>query len=162
MSQKSEKEQTIPFTLDNLDFEPNAFFGFTSKEFIVCIGAQTVGYSILLVPIAKLAFGVGMFGFVGAGFLAVCLSILFAQIATTKKKGRPSYMLWVDIKKHIQFNGVVFGLLKMPFGFIGTTKWDVISETNKGQLSSTNWIDIKTPFGSDEADNCDEINERNR
>jgi conjugative transfer region protein (TIGR03750 family) len=131
MSQDKERERTIPFTLDSLDFEPNVFFGFTGNEFLFCIVAQTIGYSILLVPISKIAFDVGMFGFVAGMFLAVCMSIFFARIATTKKKGRPSYMLWVDIKRHVQFKGVIFGHLKVPFGFIETAKWDVISERKK-------------------------------
>ncbi|MCY9874546.1 hypothetical protein [Vibrio barjaei] len=121
-----EKEKTIPVVLDNFDFEPNAFLGFTNGEFAATCIVSAGLYSLVLVPLSLLFFGSVIFGLVGGAALGVFTSITAAARAETYKKGRPSYMIWVDLKRKVQFKGV-FGF-KKNMGYVKSTVWDVIQK----------------------------------
>ncbi len=118
------REGTIPVVLDGLDFEANAFLGFTNMEFAMTICACGGFYAIALVPISSLLFGSAMYGFIGSIALGVFSGVGAAAKAETLKKGRPSYMLWIDLKRHLQFKGL-WGA-KFSFGFTSSKRWDVI------------------------------------
>ncbi|MGR5448577.1 hypothetical protein ACP3V3_02090 [Vibrio sp. PNB22_3_1] len=125
----TESEKTIPVVMDSLDFPPNAFLGFTNGEFavtcLVCSGA----YLIPMVMVSGVMFGSSIYGFIGAVAFGVFTSVAAARRAETIKKGRPSYMLWVDLKRHLQFVG--FFDITYGFGFTKTCVWDVMDEQRK-------------------------------
>lgn len=120
-------ERTIGFTLDKLDFEPNSVFGFTMTEFI-----QT---SMFLSFVFGLSFGVltsifldfFMYGLIGGAMLAVVLASCLAFRGETYKKGRPSYMLWVDLWRFIQFR------FNVDLGFINTQVWDTCHDSTENR-----------------------------
>ncbi|MGR5347501.1 DUF3487 family protein [Vibrio mediterranei] len=118
-----EKEKTIPIVLDELDFEPNAFLGFTNMEFAMTIAAFSGIYSIAFIPLSVFLFSSGIYGLIGAIAVGVFSGVAGAGRAETLKKGRPSYMLWIDLKRKVQFEGI-FGI-RYDFGFITTKRWDV-------------------------------------
>ena len=68
--------------------------------------------------------------FVGMGFgmlTGLGLAWVIAGKIGTLKQGRPSYLLWGEIKRNLQIDGIsVFGLFRLKFdmGFIGTKTWD--------------------------------------
>ncbi|EGQ9284421.1 DUF3487 family protein [Vibrio parahaemolyticus] len=124
-----EKERTIPVTLDRLDFEPNAFLGFTNLEFAFTCVAGSAACMIVLLPISGFVLGSVVYGFILSVALGVFIGVSGAAKAETVKKGRPSYMLWIDFKRRIQFRGVLG--LKYAFGFIETKTWDVTNGKSK-------------------------------
>lgn len=124
-----EREKTIPVVLDELDFEPNAFLGFTNFEFaMTCIGFSVL-YLVPLVALSGFIFGSVVYGFILSVALGVFSGVGSAARAETMKKGRPSYMLWIDFKRKLQFKGL-FGI-KCGFGYVGTKTWDVTDGKSK-------------------------------
>ncbi|WP_199438337.1 DUF3487 family protein [Vibrio owensii] len=124
-----EKEKTIPVTLDRLDFEPNAFLGFTNLEFAFTCAGGAAACAIPLLPLSGFVFGSVIYGFILSVALGVFIGVTAAARAETLKKGRPSYMLWIDFKRRIQFRGVLG--IKYAWGFIDTKKWDVTNGQSK-------------------------------
>ena len=122
----TETENTISFIIDELDFEPNTFMGFTGKEFMSCIGCLSSFFAITFAIATKFILGAAMYGIVFGCVVGVLVSIAFAKRAEVIKKGRPSYMIWVDLQRKIQLEG--FLGIKINFGFINSTKWDVIGQ----------------------------------
>ncbi len=120
------KEGTIPVVLDNLDFPVNAIMGFTNAEFGLCCAAIAGSLTAPLCILSRLILGAAVYGFIAAVALGVGGAMLGAARAETLKKGRPSYLLWVDLKRKLQFQGV-FGK-RFYFGFIGSTQWDVMDD----------------------------------
>lgn len=116
-----EKEGTIPITLDSLDYEPPSVAGLTYKELMVVIVASFVVSCTICTPIAYFVLGMGLLGPVIAVGVTIAFTVQFARKAYVWKKGRPSYLLWIELQKKIQNQGVLG--VKIPMGFIKTTYW---------------------------------------
>ncbi|ANO35348.1 hypothetical protein A6E01_19230 (plasmid) [Vibrio breoganii] len=119
-------EGTVNVVIDQLDFVPNAFLGFTNFEFIATICGASVAFVIPLSPLSSLILGKSIFGVIAAMALGVVFGVLAAARAETLKKGRPSYMIWSDLRRRLQIRGVLGW--KAKFGFVETTAWDVLNE----------------------------------
>ncbi|WP_428776374.1 DUF3487 family protein [Vibrio sp.] len=127
----AEDERTIPVTLDNLDYEACALGGFTHKELVMTFGVLAVGFLIPSIPIAHLFLGHFAFGLMFSFLMATLLTAHFSRKAYLLKNGRPSYMLWVDLQRKIQTQGI-FGI-KLNMGFVETTYWHTGPEKKKGK-----------------------------
>ena len=114
---------TVHFVLDRLDFEPTLIKGFTATELMIASGASIVFWCGVWVPVMALI-GKAMVG-VGIGFLFTLVTVAIAAgRVEVLKRGRPSYLLWVDLKRRIQFRGILG--IKINFRMIGTSNWDVV------------------------------------
>lgn len=124
------QEKNIPVVLDHLDFDPNALFGFTISELGMCM---MVLFFACLFPLVALCQIIGinpMFGAIAAAALGLVLSFAAAKRAEILKKGRPSYMLWIDLKRRLQDEGI-FGL-KYNFGLVKSMVWDNTKKQKRG------------------------------
>lgn len=119
------EEGTIPFTLDKLDYEVNMIGGFTSKE----LGVTTAVVMLVSLPVgcvvSWLAFDIWMLGLVVGTLAGGLVTAKLSFKAYTLKNGRPSYMLWVDVKIWIQKH------LRINCGFVESTYWSINATNNK-------------------------------
>lgn len=124
----TDREKTSSVTLDKLDFAPCSVYGFTNLEFGACLGTFTILLGLFLVPIGmNLVTSGGLYASVLSMALALPLSIAAAMKAEYLKKGRPSYMIWIDFRRYLQDKGV-FGL-KFNTGLVGKHVWDNTKST---------------------------------
>ena len=70
-------------------------------------------------------FGKAMVG-IGVAFAFTLISVFVAAgRVEILKRGRPSYLLWVDLKRRLQTRGVLG--VKVNFKLIDSSNWDVIT-----------------------------------
>lgn len=119
MAEKDEK--TIPVAIDNLDYTPLMFSGFTAKELGLTYGISFLVLSTIVALVAQLFFGLWMFGPILGALLAAFVTIWAANKAYRLKAGRPSYLMWIDLQKRIQEEGY-FGI-KISMGLVKSTRW---------------------------------------
>ncbi|ODM56062.1 MULTISPECIES: DUF3487 family protein [Vibrio] len=130
-----EKEKTSKVPLDQLDFSPCSIGGFTNAEFGLCFFGSTVGIALLLVPLVSSIYdGAGIYAAVVSFALALPLTIYLAKRAEILKKGRPSYMLWIDLMRKIQDEGI-FGA-RYNFNLIANQVWDNTKPSNPQKKKS--------------------------
>ncbi|MDF9399129.1 DUF3487 family protein [Vibrio sp. 1180_3] len=122
-------ERTIDVVLDSLDYEAPAIGGFTHQELITCFMITMIGSALIFIPIGEFMLGHYAFGIVGSVVLSGIITSAGSHRAYIAKQGRPSYMLWVDLKRHIQFRGILG--VKLKFGFVGTTHWHTGRDNRK-------------------------------
>ncbi|MFL7013605.1 DUF3487 family protein [Enterovibrio norvegicus] len=114
-------EGTIPVVLDKLDYEANVVGGLTSKELAITFGSF-FGVSLpITLLLSYFVLGTVLFGPIATILIAGLGTFRMTKVAYTLKRGRPSYMLWVEMKKRLQHQGV-FGI-KVQMNFIPSTKW---------------------------------------
>ncbi|MFC5079633.1 hypothetical protein VTH8203_00846 [Vibrio thalassae] len=124
-----DEEGTIPVVLDSLDYEAPAIGGLTHKEMLALFTAVFVTLGLTLTPLCALFLGHFAFGLIIAVVVAILLTSIASHRAYVIKQGRPSYMMWVDVKRRIQFKGICG--IKLNFGFVESTYWHTGSR-NKG------------------------------
>lgn len=122
-------ENNIPFTLDKLDYEANMVGGFTQTELILTFIAMFIFSAITLSFVAHFWFGIWSLGAIAGFALAVLLTAKASHTAYIVKKGRPSYMLWVDLRRKLQDDG--FLGVRIPFGYIKSTSWSINARKSK-------------------------------
>lgn len=121
-----EDERTVDVVLDQFDYEAPVVGGFTHKELAMCFFGSLVGTCFITIPFGSLVLGHFGLGFIISVVFAFIFTAYAARRAYTIKKGRPSYMLWVDIKRKWQNEGY-YGI-KLNFGFVKSTYWDTMRE----------------------------------
>ena len=115
---------SISFTLDRLDFEPTLVRGFTATELMIASGVFFVFWAVFWLVVFAL-FGKAMVG-IGVAFAFTLISVFVAAgRVEILKRGRPSYLLWVDLKRRLQTRGVLG--VKVNFKLIDSSNWDVIT-----------------------------------
>lgn len=121
-----DEERTIDFTLDKLDFEPNSIFGFTMTEFLKSCGVFCTSCGFVLGFLTLYLVGVFMYGLIFGAMIGVVITTWFAFRGETYKKGRPSYMIWIDLKHKLQTTSNT----KLNMGFIESSVWDTRNASN--------------------------------
>ncbi|MDN2483940.1 DUF3487 family protein [Vibrio agarivorans] len=121
----SKAEQTNQVVLDQLDFAPNSIGGFTNAEFGACYTVCMIFWSLFLPIISRLVFGSSLIGFILSLGLALITTVMLSARAESLKRGRPSYMIWIDLMRKIQDEGL-FGVpfLKYNFNLVPSAVWD--------------------------------------
>lgn len=114
-------ENTIPVTLDGLDYEAPALGGLTYKELMLTICISFIVSCMIMAPLAQLILGNYIFGLLISVLTTVGFTAKFTKKAYILKKDRPSYMVWIEMQKKIQNEGI-WGI-KIPMAFIKTTYW---------------------------------------
>lgn len=118
-----EEERSIPFTLDKLDYEATMVGGLTQKELICTFAVFAVFFIAIFSIITKLLWDIASIGAITAFLVAGICTAKAAHTAYVVKKGRPSYMLWMDLRRKFQDEGVLF--IKINFGLIRNTYWSI-------------------------------------
>lgn len=125
-------EKTIDFTLDKLDFEPNSIFGFTMTEFLKCSGALCTVFGFFLGFVSAYALDFFMYGLIAGVMIGVLVTTCLAYRGETYKKGRPSYMIWVDLRHWAQFK------LGIKMSFYESRVWDTCYDRRINQQKKRN------------------------
>lgn len=122
-----EAENTQIVLLEDLDNSPPVLKGLNAEELLVVVGFSLVLQIVIWIFLSLFLFSKLMVGIpIGVMFGLVQAWVIAGKVAILKQ-GRPSYMLWGDIKRDLQTKGVsIFGicLFKINFRFIETQVWD--------------------------------------
>ena len=125
----AKEERTIPVPIDNLDYMPLMFAGFTQVELLVCFVVFYIIDAVILTISSNILFGTLSFGFILAVLFAAGKTIWAANKAYRIKNGRPSYLMWVDLQKHIQNKGILG--IKFSMGYVSNSKWHTGSKKER-------------------------------
>lgn len=118
-----DEEQTSDLVIDTVDYTPNMLFGFTVAEMMMCFGAV---YGLLLVPLwmtTKILFGTILYGFVLDALVSGFVTYRAAIRAQVLKKDRPSYMIWIDLRRKLQDEGILG--IKINFKLVSDAVWEI-------------------------------------
>lgn len=116
-------ENNIQFTLDKLDYEATMVGGFTQKELICTFVVFFVICAPILSIIAQVWFEIWSIGAIVSFGFAALLTAKASHTAYIIKKGRPSYLMWVDFRRRLQDRG--FLGIKIDFKYIRSTSWSI-------------------------------------
>lgn len=97
--------------------------GFTQKELICTFVVFFVICAPILSIIAHLWFEIWSIGAIVSFGLAALLTAKASHTAYIVKKGRPSYLMWVDFRRKLQDEG--FLGIKIDFKYIKSTSWSI-------------------------------------
>ena len=133
MQTKSENTQQI--ILDGLDEEAVILIGLTSTELGMAFGVSFAMYVIIFIVV------LGLFGIPVGSTVGFAQGWVLGKKIGRLKQGRPSYLLFGELKRKVQLQGLsFFGLFKMkiPMGFLDDQVWDNQSHTlgNETKLTS--------------------------
>jgi len=134
-------EQTADLILDTIDNTPNLLFGFTMSELMWCFLTALVITSIPCCLLSGYFFGTIMFGFILGALFSAIICFLAAQKAMFLKKDRPSYMMWLDLKRFIQDKGILG--LKVNMKLIPDQAWE-IQKFEKKKVRNNKLKNLKT------------------
>lgn len=110
---REKEEETIPVTIDKVEFIPNTIFGLCGSEFFTVVGGALFFSSLFTLPLSGFLFGAIWYGPVMSLAISLCTGLWFAKKAVVLKRNRPSYLLWSEWKRKIQNAGYFnFGLVK--------------------------------------------------
>lgn len=116
-----EQEGTIETTLDRLNEQPAIIFGLSINELLILFGSAA-GSSLPIWMLALWFFlDAALMGVGGAVITGVISVPVIGKRVAIMKKGRPSQLFWVDVKKNLQKK------IGMNFGMIETACWDIKS-----------------------------------
>ncbi|QFT13406.1 DUF3487 family protein [Vibrio sp. THAF190c] len=116
-------ENNIQSTLDKLDYEATMVGGFTQKELLITFVVMFLISASVMTLIAHFWIGIWSLGLIAGGATAGLLTAKASHTAYHVKKGRPSYMLWVDLRRKVQDDG--FLGIKIDFKCIRSTYWSI-------------------------------------
>lgn len=116
-------ENNIQFTLDKLDYEATMIGGFTQKELLSTFIVFFILSAVILSFIAHFWFGIWSIGTIIGFGVAALLTAKASHTAYIIKKGRPSYLMWVDFRRKLQDDGLLG--IKFNFKYIRSTSWSI-------------------------------------
>ncbi|HIF9337787.1 DUF3487 family protein [Photobacterium damselae] len=118
---QTQDEKTQQVILDGLDTDAVIIIGLTSQELVMIFGSSLLFYVILFLLV------LGMMGIPIGLAIGLAQGWVIGKKIGRMKQGRPSELLFGEIKRNIQLNGLsLFGItkIKIPFGFIDDKTWD--------------------------------------